>query len=232
MQATGFSKVSALASTRGAGVATTVRSGRQQQQASLARLARRSQRAVAARAVDEDEEAAKGMMADIGLGDLEEVMEKAGGGSASPDFVPEDLDGVFAFLGSENVDLAQKLLVEKYGENLYRELGFTSQSETINGRLAMIGFLAGFGAIFTGDVITQFAKAPLPAVLVSLAVITATVIPTVRPEGYIPEGVKSTVMKLYDDAGLSDVFTPKAEMINGRAAMVGIGALTLLAIIF
>ena len=96
----------------------------------------------------------------------------------------------------------------------------------------MIGFLAGFGAIFTGDVITQFAKAPLPAVLVSLAVITATVIPTVRPEGYIPEGVKSTVMKLYDDAGLSDVFTPQAEMITGRAAMVGIGALTLLAIIF
>ena len=54
----------------------------------------------------------------------------------------------------------------------------------------MVGFLAGFGAIFTGDVLTQFANAPLPVVLVTLSIITATVIPTVKPEGYIPDGVK------------------------------------------
>jgi len=67
---------------------------------------------------------------------------------------------------------------------------------------------------------------------VTLSIITATVIPTVKPEGYIPDGVKSGVMKLYEDAGLSEVFSPKAELINGRAAMVGIFALTLLAVIF
>merc|ERR1719201_2014173 len=78
-------------------------------------------------------------------------MEKAGGGSTSSDMLPEDLDGVMAFLGREDVEIAQKLLVEKYGESLYRELGFTKQSETINGRLAMVGFLAGFGALFTGS---------------------------------------------------------------------------------
>jgi len=179
-----------------------------------------------------EEEESSGMMSDIGLGDLEDVMEKASGGSTNPDFVPQDAQGVFEFLGSENVDLAQTLLVEKFGETLYRELGFSKQSETINGRLAMVGFLAGFGAIFTGDVLTQFANAPLPVVLVTLSIITATVIPTVKPEGYIPDGVKSGVMKLYEDAGLSEVFSPKAELINGRAAMVGIFALTLLAVIF
>merc|ERR1712032_1266194 len=82
--------------------------------------------------------------------------EKASGGSTSSDMLPEDLDGLVKFLGSDNVDFAQKLLVEKYGETLYRELGFTSQSETINGRLAMIGFTSGFGGLFGGDILTQF----------------------------------------------------------------------------
>merc|ERR1712176_232878 len=120
-----------------------------------------------------------------------------------------DLEGVFKLLGSEDVDLAQTLLVEKFGENLYRELGFTKQTETINGRLAMIGFLAGFGALFT-----------------------ASVIPKVKPEGYVPDAVKGGVEKFFNDFGLSDIFTTKAEMINGRAAMIGIFALTLLSVIF
>merc|ERR1712032_1697453 len=102
----------------------------------------RSRFEVVARAEEED---SKGAMADIGLGDLEDV-------------------------------------VEKYGETLYRELGFTSQSETINGRLAMIGFTSGFGGLFGGDILTQFAKSPLPAVLISLAIISATLVPTVKPD--------------------------------------------------
>merc|ERR1712222_151242 len=163
---------------------------------------------------------------------LEDVMEKASGGSMSSDMLPEDLDGLVKFLGSDNVDFAQKLLVEKYGETLYRELGFTSQSETINGRLAMIGFTSGFGGLFGGDILTQFAKSPLPAVLISLAIISATLVPTVKPDGYLPASIKDTVMKLYGDIGGEEIFTPKAEIINGRAAMLGIFALTLLSIIF
>merc|ERR1712032_902429 len=158
--------------------------------------------------------------------------EKASGGSMSSDTLPEDLDGLVKFLGSDNVDFAQKLLVEKYGETLYRELGFTSQSETINGRLAMIGFTSGFGGLFGGDILTQFAKSPLPAVLISLAIISATLVPTVKPDGYLPASIKDTVMKLYGDIGGEEIFTPKAEIINGRAAMLGIFALTLLSIIF
>merc|ERR1712032_500515 len=189
----------------------------------------RSRFEVVARAEEED---SKGAMADIGLGDLEDVMEKASGGSTSSDMLPEDLDGLVKFLGSDNVDFAQKLLVEKYGETLYRELGFTSQSETINGRLAMIGFTSGFGGLFGGDILTQFAKSPLPAVLISLAIISATLVPTVKPDGYLPASIKDTVMKLYGDIGGEEIFTPKAEIINGRAAMLGIFALTLLSIIF
>merc|ERR1712032_457569 len=128
----------------------------------------RSRFEVVARAEEED---SKGAMADIG--DLEDVMEKASGGSMSSDMLPEDLDGLVKFLGSDNVDFAQKLLVEKYGETLYRELGFASQSETINGRLAMIGFTSGFGGLFGGDILTQFA--------------------TVKPDGYLPASIKDTV---------------------------------------
>ena len=79
---------------------------------------------------------------------------------------------------------------------------------------------------------TQFAKSPLPAVLISLAIISATLVPTVKPDGYLPASIKDTVMKLYGDIGGDNIFTPKAEVINGRAAMLGIFALTLLSIIF
>merc|ERR1711981_136495 len=185
---------------------------------------------LAMRSSEDDEP--KGTMADIGLGDLEEVMEKASGGSTTTDMLPEDLDGLVKFLGSEDVDLASKLLVEKFGESLYRELGFTKQSETINGRLAMVGFTFGFLGLFNGDILTQFAKSPLFAVVISGAIITATLVPTAKPDGYIPANIRETVMEVYGDFGGEDLFTPKAELINGRAAMLGLFSLVLLSIIF
>jgi len=130
------------------------------------------------------------------------------------------------------MDLAQKLLREKYGETLYRELGFSKFAETINGRLAMIGVVAGIGALFRGDVLTQFAIAPLPAVVVSVAVIVASLVPTVRPEGYVPDSVKDGLAQVVKDAELDDIFTEGAELVNGRAAMIGFLALTLLGIVF
>lgn len=193
--------------------------------ASTRQAARRFPRVVA-RAEGEDDEGSSSPMADIGLGDLEDVMEKAGGGStATPDWVPD-------ILGSTDMDLAQKLLREKYGETLYRELGFSKFAETINGRLAMIGVVAGIGALFRGDVLTQFAIAPLPAVVVSVAVIVASLVPTVRPEGYVPDSVKDGLAQVVKDAELDDIFTEGAELVNGRAAMIGFLALTLLGIVF
>lgn len=188
---------------------------------------------VVARAQEDDEEASSaGLMEDIGLGDLQDVMDKASGGSDTPDWIPAELQEPLTFLGSDNVDIGQKVLVEKYGETLYRELGFSKLSETINGRLAMIGVVYGIGGIFSGDVLTQFANAPLPATIIALAIVTGTVIPVVKPEGYIPEGIKKTIDGALEGAGLGDIFTEKAELINGRAAMVGFAGLLVLSILF
>ena len=79
---------------------------------------------------------------EIGLGGLEDMMDKADGG-ATPDFVKslgvKELDDVFAILGSQTkgAELGQLVLSEKFGETLYRESGFTSLAETINGRCAV-----------------------------------------------------------------------------------------------
>ena len=51
-------------------------------------------------------------------------------------------------------------------------------------------------------------------------------------QGYFPSGLKDTVMKGYEGAGLDDVFSEKAEMINGRAAMLGLGFFLATATIF
>ena len=81
---------------------------------------------------------------EIGLGGLEDMMDKADGGKA-PDFVKElgikELDDVFAILGSQTkgAELGQLVLSEKFGETLYRESGFTATAEMINGRCAVRG---------------------------------------------------------------------------------------------
>jgi hypothetical protein len=82
---------------------------------------------------------------EIGLGGLEDMMDKADGG-ATPDFVKglgiKELDDVFAILGSQTkgAELGQMLLTERFGEVLYRESGFTSTAEMINGRCAVRNF--------------------------------------------------------------------------------------------
>ena len=92
---------------------------------------------------------------EIGLGGLEDMMDKADGG-ATPDFVKslgvKELDDVFAILGSQTkgAELGQLVLSEKFGETLYRESGFTSLAETINGRCAVRWRVARV-ASFDGD---------------------------------------------------------------------------------
>ena len=65
-----------------------------------------------------------------------------------------------------------------------------------------------------------------------LAVIVASLVPTVRPEGYVPDSVKDGLAQVVKDAELDDIFTEGAELVNGRAAMIGFLALTLLGIVF
>lgn len=90
--------------------------------------------------------------------------------------------------------------------------------ETINGRLAMLGVLAALGAEFaTGEsVFTQFENAT-PVVLATWAVISlASLVPILR------------------GASQEEAFgplTPKAERLNGQAAMLGLAALLLIELI-
>jgi len=103
---------------------------------------RRRARAVMVRAESEEGMNQEMSGGEIGLGGLEDVMDKADGG-ATPDFVKslgvKELDDVFAILGSQTkgAELGQLVLSEKFGETLYRESGFTATAETINGRCAV-----------------------------------------------------------------------------------------------
>lgn len=83
--------------------------------------------------------------------------------------------------------------------------------ELINGRLAMLAFVAALGAeLSTGEtVLRQLADEPTGVVLAALAFITASLIPM----------LSSTKREAFGP------FTPSAEMLNGRAAMIGFASL-------
>jgi hypothetical protein len=82
--------------------------------------------------------------------------------------------------------------------------------EIINGRLAMLGFVAAVAAEFASDesVLTQWAAEPtgIAAAFVLFAAASFPPLLAGRKESLGP-------------------FTPAAEMLNGRAAMIGFAAL-------
>ena len=268
------------------------------------------------------------VMGEIGLGDLEDIMAKADGGASVPKFIAdlgiEPLTEGFKFLGSDQMTGpgSEMLFVEKFGETLYREAGFTETAEKINGRLAVrtfptfhpptypsphgmtpsildrrvasrgdarcdatrkiatragskikqcnsfsphpqthysypkidrwtaaltlrpilpflppsiqqqVGFVLAVQNTFNGDVLELIAKYPLLVFLTVAGIAGASLVPTCNPQGYFPDGIKDTTMKAYEGAGLGDVFSAKAEMINGRAAMLGMAVFIATATIF
>jgi len=123
---------------------TTMRAAAARAPVAMTTASRRRARAAVVRAEGGDGEQMNQEMSggEIGLGGLEDMMDKADGG-ATPDFVKslgvKELDDVFAILGSQTkgAELGQLVLSEKFGETLYRESGFTSTAETINGRCAV-----------------------------------------------------------------------------------------------
>lgn len=103
-------------------------------------------------------------------------------------------------------------------------MGFSGWApEVINGRLAMVGFLAGLGAEFgTGDSFpTQFAEHPI-ALGFTIGIFTlASFMPLFQgAEGY------NAKPKSVD--GRTGPFTADAEMMNGRGAMIGLAAMLLI----
>lgn len=177
-------------------------------------------------------------MGEIGLGDLEDIMAKADGGASVPKFIAdlgiEPLTQGFKFLGSDQMTGpgSEMLFVEKFGETLYREAGFTETAEKINGRLAQVGFVLAVQNTFNGDVLELIAKYPLLVLLTVAGITGASLVPTCAPQGYFPDALKETTMKAYEGAGLGDIFSAKAEMINGRAAMLGMAVFIATATIF
>eukprot|EP00955_Chlamydomonas_euryale_P055086 356031-Chlamydomonas_euryale.AAC.5 len=87
--------------------------------------------------------------------------------------------------------------------------------ETINGRLAMLGFVAAVGAeLSTGEpVLQQWAQAPTMIFATFALIIVGSLVPFLQGDKN-----KTAVGPL----------TPSAELLNGRAAMIGFASLLIL----
>eukprot|EP00884_Botryococcus_braunii_P014892 jgi/Botrbrau1/23403/Bobra.0051s0047.1 len=91
-------------------------------------------------------------------------------------------------------------------------MAFNGAPEIINGRLAMLAFIAALGAeLSTGEtVITQLFDAPILVAVTAVVFSWASLVPWLKGDK--------------DSKGLGP-FTPAAELLNGRAAMLGFAAL-------
>jgi hypothetical protein len=87
--------------------------------------------------------------------------------------------------------------------------------EIINGRLAMLGLVAALGAEFASDesVVAQIAQEPTGIAAVFALIAAASFPPLLAGK----QGKESL-----------GPFTPAAEMLNGRAAMIGMASLLVL----
>ena len=95
-------------------------------------------------------------------------------------------------------------------------MGFSGPApEKINGRLAMVAFVAAAGAELSSheSVAQQFGDAPLPIVLTAVTFAVASLVPILK--GAIDEHV----------GPLPNVFNANVELLNGRVAMLGLAGL-------
>ncbi|GFH18033.1 chloroplast carotene biosynthesis related protein [Haematococcus lacustris] len=90
-------------------------------------------------------------------------------------------------------------------------MAFNGAPEIINGRLSMFGFVAALGAeLSSGEsVLRQITEAPTGIICSGLLLIIGSLVPVFMRSKQQSVGP----------------FTPSAEMINGRAAMIGFAAL-------
>ena len=84
----------------------------------------------------------------------------------------------------------------------------------------MVGFVLAVMNTFNGDLLEMMAKVPLAVVFVIATIAAASVVKKVNPTGYFPDKVSSAAMNAYSGAKLDETFTYKAELVNGRMAML------------
>ncbi|GIL86630.1 hypothetical protein Vretimale_11541 [Volvox reticuliferus] len=154
--------------------------------------------------------------------------------SKNPDWLPEQAGPVLKFLESTNFNLedveAFKTYVKPYVESEFfkQATGWKELPEVINGRTAMIGFVAAAGGeiLGSGSILAQLSKAPQPVLLVVGLIIAASVIP-------IYKGTQGDYLAaLKDTYSIPEgVFTERNEKIHSRLAMLGFGAILLLEIV-
>jgi negative regulator of replication initiation len=147
-----------------------------------------------------------------------------------PDWLPKEVQPVLDFLNATDFDIKKTRFyqdnLQQYLENKYvvESTGWKELPESINGRAAMLGFVAGASAelLGAGPLLLQLSKSPQP-VLVVLALITAgSIIPIVKgTEG----GYLKSLRETYTIP--EGVFTEPNERVHGRLAMVGVGAMIL-----
>lgn len=92
-------------------------------------------------------------------------------------------------------------------------MAFKAEPEIINGRLCMLAFVAAVGAeLSTGEsVLQQFKDSPFLIITVAALFAWASLVPVLL-------GKKS-------DSTSVGIFRPSAELLNGRAAMLGFASL-------
>jgi len=108
--------------------------------------------------------------------------------------------------------------------------------EVINGRLAMLGFVAGLGSEFsTGQSFMSQLGSNLPVALLAIALVTgASVVPAVKKETKLEDLVKKATGREAAGFGGKDfpealaMLTPEVELMNGRVAMMGVAGLILI----
>ncbi|KAG2423111.1 hypothetical protein HXX76_002335 [Chlamydomonas incerta] len=152
----------------------------------------------------------------------------------TPEWVPAEAAPVLKFLESTDVKLeelpAYKTYLQPYVESdLFKSsTGWKELPETINGRAAMLGFVAAAGAeIFgSGSVLTQLSAAPQAVLVVLGLIVASSAVPVVKgTQGDYLSALKDTY------SVPQGVFTAANEKVHGRLAMLGLTTLILIEMI-
>lgn len=132
-------------------------------------------------------------------------------GNEKPVFTPEQWEDAIKATAPGAVPAAAPAAAKalSFGE----AMAFSGPApELVNGRLAMLGVVAALGAEFASgeSVLQQLSEATVPIAITFVAFSVASLVP---------------IFKGANPKEAFGPFTPQAELVNGRAAMIGAAAL-------